>query len=215
MMIWSDTMDFTKLSSLKQKYSVQASLPDFNNKISCFKKKYNLSASVSEKKTAAVEVETVTAAVRVNNQYLRNLIQSLEKIKPILIERDYKKVREMFEKIIRNDDYDDDIEDTMGQIHGIIEKHIYKSFSKVKPESRVYISDFLKKAGYALVNVKPGSDAKRNAQYFENMFPVKTSNFNLKGKISQIDNQPYEISYYDDDNYIKKLILGGICAFYQ
>lgn len=166
--------------------------------------------NIEKKKTA---ISKAVKPVRLNREYIESLETSLEKVKPVLLTADYNGMKKTLDKIIQDDEYDDP-EEIMCTLHNKIEKHIYRSFSKVKTEQKIYISRFLEEAGYALVEVTEGSDAKLNAQYFEEMFPINTDDINLKGKISKVDNQPYEIAYYDDNN-TEKMILGGICAFYK
>lgn len=156
-------------------------------------------------------VEPITPTlVDVNKEYIEGLIKKLDFIKPILLTRDYKKFRELLTEIIVENDYEDE-EEIMGQINIGLTKYIIGSFTKVKPEDKKFLINYIRFAGYEEIPVRVGMSLKKVAVKFENSLGVITKNPNLDTIIKSIDRTPFVIHYGNSE----ELVLKGECVYYK
>lgn len=191
-------------------------------------KKYPFNRSISENETVPAEkpVEKIQVnvskphgdtkkerVIKVGKTYVKTIMNKLIKLKDILLDRDYNAISNIYEKILKEDDYEES-DDVMSSIHNGIEKYVYGSFVKVAPENFNLLTEYIADCGYKKIEIPAQSSVKNYFRYFKDTFPIKTDDKMIDSVIKKINRDAYEIAYdYDGDT--ERLILKGSCDYYK
>ena len=144
--------------------------------------------------------------------YIQKLKNNLSFLKNRLGAVEYRHCEETLDKLLRLDEETlEDSEEIMFPVHGMIEKYIYGSDTKVSNEDWAYLEEYIKKAGYTKVPVKAGDNIKPYQTLFSRPIAVKGGTPNT---IKHIQLAPY-ILYYQDGSKTETLKLCGKCSYYQ
>ncbi len=170
-----------------------------------------ISASVPVPVNDTVKVSIDSDVVIPNEDYVKKLIENLDKLSDKLGDREYTRCKEDLNKVLDDGDFDD-ADDIMQVVHGALEKYIYKSDSKVSLDDWKYLEQYLMDAGYKPINANVGDSIKDYAKYFEHAIPASDSG--ISGTIKIITQRPYVIKYLADDN-VEQLKLCGKCTIYK
>lgn len=157
--------------------------------------------------------KTIVTAIFISENYIKTINKQLEKLKDILLRRNYIDLKETIEEALENFDIDD-LEEVISPIHSSIEKNILGSFSKVKKEECSLLEEFLISIGYQEIPVRVGDKIKQWVSYFSNIFQEACTDDSFDGTISNIYIKPYELKYRIDDEE-ETLLLKGQCCFYK
>ncbi len=142
-------------------------------------------------------------------EYVKMLISNLSMIKNELGVPEYRHYAEALHNLL-DDDFEDS-EEIMGTVHGLIEKYIYGSDTKVSASSWTELEKYIISAGYVPVPVKAGDDVTKYRSYFSRPIPAAGGPENT---IKQIQLQPYILTY-EDNGEKETLKLCGKCTYYK
>lgn len=122
------------------------------------------------------------------------------------------KLKQEIDKISNDGDYDDD---SVIMMHEAVKKRVYEHESEMNNEQWKRTAQFLENIGYKPLNVKAGDNVMNYKKYFDRPIPAKASDPSQNGKIKQIQRQPYELKFTDEDGKTETLILAGNCTWYK
>lgn len=212
------------IEGLLSKYKV-----DFErDKIKFIFEKYPFNRGLSENETVSTDkpVEKIQVnvskphgdtkkerVIKVGKTYVKTIMNKLAKLKDVLLDRDYKAISNIYEGILKEDDYEES-DEVMAAIHNGIEKYVYGSFVKVAPENFQLLTEYIADCGYKKVEVPAQSSVKSFFRYFNDTFPIKTDDKMIDSVIKKINRDAYEIAY-DYDGEAERLILKGSCDYYK
>lgn len=195
-------MNMEILEQLEQRYKIiKWTLSDFLNVL---EEKY---IGHLKKETSLLSDNVITP----DKNYVQSLISCLSELQVDGLERELKHLKTELEKIAESGDFDD-ADEIMEDVHGIIEKYIYESDTKVSSEDWKKLETYLKKAGYCVVPVNPGDDITPYKTYFKR--PIGADG-GKKNTIKQIQLKPYILKFYDGEEVREDLKLCGKCTYYK
>ena len=122
------------------------------------------------------------------------------------------KLKQEIDKISNDGDYDDD---SVIMMHEAVKKRVYEHESEMNNEQWKRTAQFLENIGYKPLDVKAGDNVMNYKKYFDRPIPAKASDPSQNGKIKQIQRQPYELKFTDEDGKTETLILAGNCTYWK
>lgn len=147
-----------------------------------------------------------------DENYVHFLKENAVMLEGALPDRFYKAFIKDLDEVLDEEDFDDP-QEVMVAVHGTIQTNIFESFSRVKPDKKPVLEQFLQTAGYVPLNLKAGDNITTCTRFFQHMFPETSFHPEQEKLIKQIDIQPYRICY-DDDGTTEELLLKGDCTYY-
>lgn len=147
-----------------------------------------------------------------DKNYIKYVIETAENVlKDLLLPYDYKKYMSGLRQCLDEDDADE----IMSDIHGLTQRYVFGSFTKVDMNNRTILDSFLESIGYHKLPVGAGDYFTDNMScYFSNV--SKNPKFDDESKINHISSvfiMPYKLTY-DSDGIDETLILPGWCTIF-
>ncbi len=162
--------------------------------------------TVSEKKKSVIPDNVVTP----DRKYVKSLIDALSGITE-LGDFELNNYRKRLQNLLDNGDFDD-YEDIMDNVHGLIEKYIYGSDTKVSASGWAELENYIINAGYIPLDIKTGDDVTPFRKYFRKPIPASGGTPNT---IKNIQLKPFTLKYYDGEEVKADLKLCGKCTYYK
>ncbi|MDE6785234.1 MAG: hypothetical protein K2J26_07680 [Ruminococcus sp.] len=159
------------------------------------------------------ESEPEIEGIRIDEEYINGLAESVEDIKDVISSYDYNQFKKIIKNIIDDDDYEDS-GSIMRSVNSAVQKYIY-NMSKVSADEFGRIKAFVEKAGYSRAEINEGDSIMHNSRYFAYMGgSTKYNDPALKGTICKIDVEPY-VLVYSDNGANEEAVLKGECICYK
>lgn len=149
-----------------------------------------------------------------NKEYVKKLIRNLSGLKKKAVQftgkyPEYQKFEKGLYNVQEQGEFDDP-EEIMTAVHGLIEKYIYGSDSKVSPTEWPALEEYIEQAGYSAVPISEGDDVRPYRLYFTR--PISATG-GTPYTVKQIQLKPYTLKFFDGDK-THEMKLCGKCTYY-
>ena len=153
---------------------------------------------------------TFSGAVIPNRNYILKLMKNLGNLNGKLGRMEYETCAKKLNEILKENDFDD-AEEIIMKTHGMIEKYIYGSDTKVSAEKWKYLEQYIRDAGYQPVLIHTGDPITSCKEWFARQIPCSGG---VSGTIKQVQLLPYRL-FFEQDDELEEVRLYGKCIFYR